>query len=140
MLYDINGTRFCQGTITLFLLISYFLNWMPLTILVALVMWAGAVSGVEKAGLFYLLYIKLIRPVFKLISVEKERDPLELRFAQGLGAVFLTLAATLFYLGLQSFAWIIVLLVAALSFLAAFGFCLGAIIYVGIKKTFIRRV
>lgn len=139
MVYDINGTRFCQGIITLLLLASYFLDWMPLTIFVIIVMLGGAVFGVEKAGLFYLIYMKLLRPALKFPPDEKKMDPLELRFAQGLGATFLIAAAIFYYLGLQGLAWAIVLLVTSLSFLATLGICFGSIIYVGMKKIFSKR-
>lgn len=115
------------------LLIAYFLNLMPFVILVLLIMWAGAILGIEKAGLFYLTYTRM-RKILKSPPNEGERNPLELRFTQGLGAAFLTAAVILYYLRIPQLAWAIVLLVAVLSFLATLGFCLAAITYVGFKK------
>ncbi|MGB9613740.1 MAG: DUF4395 domain-containing protein, partial [Candidatus Margulisiibacteriota bacterium] len=138
--YDMNGIRFCQGTITLLLLAAYFSGQMPLVVFIIIVMLGGAAFGVEKMGLFYLIYVNSLRSILKFTPVERERDPLELRFAQGLGAAFLILGVLFYYLGLQTLAWAIVLLVMVLSFLATLGFCLGSIIYAVVKNLLWKRV
>ena len=74
-----------------------------------------------------LLYFELIQPRFGEGPVEDSRPP---RFANLVGAIFLTSATVLFIVGLTTAAWAVTLIVTTLASLAAIsGICVGCEMY-----------
>ena len=96
-LIDDNSLRFSR-TIYGFLTLAAFLSrnvWLVLiiTILVAL----GIISN--NYNVFYQSHYRFFRTLARKKSILVEREFNELRFAYGLGTIFLTTALTLLYLG-----------------------------------------
>lgn len=98
--------------------------------LVALVAVMAIGTAWPQAGLFKLLYARLLRPL-RLVKPEvRERTTLAHLFAQGMGAGVLAVALAAFLLGAAVAGWVLVWMVMALAALNLFGgFCLGCFIY-----------
>jgi hypothetical protein len=74
-----------------------------------------------------LIYFEVIQPRFGEGPIEDARPP---RFANIVGAVFLSTAAVAFAVDLSALGWVLTGMVSALAFLAAAtGFCVGCEIY-----------
>lgn len=73
------------------------------------------------------LYFTVIQPRIGEGRIEDARAP---RFANQLGAAFMTLATVAFLVGLAGVGWALTILVASLSTLSALtGICVGCVIY-----------
>lgn len=131
---DSHQPRFAQGLVALFLIVAFLLDVRAIVVVLAAVLAAASVGG-AKTNLFAYLYRALPLPAG---PPEPARPP---RFAQTLGAVFLTIAGLgLFLLERDTTSWWVLgwgpaLLVTVLAGLAATtGFCLGCEIYVLISR------
>ena len=138
-LIDDNSLRFAR-TIYGFLTLAAFLFrnvWLVLiiTILVAL----GIISN--SYNVFYRFHYRFLRSFGREKSILVERESNELRFAYGLGTIFLTTALTLFYLGeFVETGWFLVLIVSLLMLLSGIaGLCTASLIYAIFKKIFSKE-
>ncbi|MDQ3954764.1 MAG: DUF4395 domain-containing protein [Actinomycetota bacterium] len=131
---DSHLPRFSQALVALLVALAFLLDARPVVPVLALVLAAASVGG-PRANLFAYLYRVSPLPRGR---PEPARPP---RFAQTLGAVFLTVATIgLFALERDTTSWWALgwgpaLLVAVLAGLAATtGFCLGCEIYLLISR------
>jgi hypothetical protein len=77
-----------------------------------------------------LLYLRLLKPSGIVKPRVVQEDPAPHRFAQLVGAIFLTAASVFVFTGLLLVAWVLAWIVAALAFLNfAFNICVGCIMY-----------
>ena len=110
------------------LLGAFLLDWTWLVAFVAVVMAVGTIW--PHAGLFKLLYARLLKPAGLLKPDVIEDEPQPHLFAQGVGAVVLGIALLGFAIGWGIFGWALTLLVVVLAGVNLFlGFCLGCFIY-----------
>jgi hypothetical protein len=123
---DARAPRFNQivvGSVTLAALLTG--AW-PLVALMGLQLIVGLRFG-RRYCLPCLIYFEVIQPRFGEGPIEDARPP---RFANIVGAVFLSTAAVAFAVGLSALGWVLTGMVSALAFLAAAtGFCVGCEIY-----------
>ncbi len=131
---DRSALKFNQGAIVIFTALAFLLNNSWITAFVAAVMLIGTIY--PKAGLFKLIYLRILKPLglIKPDIVEEDNSPHQ--FAQGLGGVFL-LFSFLFtnILGLLSLGWLLDIIVLALAFInLTVNFCLGCFIYFQLIK------
>lgn len=121
--------KFSQGCVVVLSGLAFLFNQPVITLI-------GAISLVLSAlfpgvGPFRLLYRHLVIPLHILKPRMVEEDPQPHRFAQGIGAVFLTAASIfLFLTPLQTVGWtldLIVFALAAINF--TIGFCAGCFVY-----------
>lgn len=125
---DHSALRFNQASIIFFLALAFLLGQPWLVAFVAAVMAVGTL--VPQAGLFKLVYQKVLRPLGLIRPAPKPADPRPHLFAQGVGALCLTLATVAFFAGLPLAGWALVAFVAALAAINLFfGFCLGCFMY-----------
>jgi len=79
-----------------------------------------------------LLYFEVIQPRIGEGRIEDSRPP---RFANQVGAVFLSVATISFLAGADAFGWVLALIVSTLALFSAMsGICLGCEAYVAIAK------
>lgn len=117
-----------QSCIIVLLAWAYLFNWPWLVALVAFVMLVGTFA--PEAGLFKLLYSRVLRPAGLLKPNVVADDPQQHLFAQGVGGLFLLLASLAFLLGWPVLGWALtglVIVLAAVNLL--FGFCAGCFMY-----------
>jgi hypothetical protein len=123
---DARAPRFNQivvGSVTLAALLT---GVWPLVALMGLQLIVGLRFG-RRYCLPCLIYFEVIQPRFGEGPIEDARPP---RFANIVGAVFLSTAAIAFAVGLSALGWVLTGMVSALAFLAAAtGFCVGCEIY-----------
>jgi hypothetical protein len=125
---DHSALKTNQASIILLLVAGFVLESALLVALVAAVMIVG--TAFPKAGLFKLLYEKVLKPAGLVKPDVREESPRPHLFAQGLGGAVLVLALAALLLGTPVVGWVLVWLVVALAALNLFGgFCLGCFLY-----------
>lgn len=121
------------GLITLVVL-GYLLNLPVLVGLTAIILALGTLS--PELALFGQLYHRVLKPA-RLVKPHVVRDtPAPHRFAQGLGATFLTLSAIALLVAEASLVgWVLAALVVVLAAINLFfGFCAGCFLYYQIVR------
>ncbi len=114
------------------LLIAFVFNWSPLVILVAVLMLLFIFAPMKYSP-FYRIYFVCSRET----ADERMCSEGETSFACGLGGFVLAFAVYLDFTGVNTVAWILVVLVAGMSLLAGTtGFCLGSLVYAWLKRKF----
>jgi hypothetical protein len=125
---DHSALKTNQASIILLLVAGFVLESALLVALVAAVMIVG--TAFPKAGLFKLLYEKVLKPAGLVKPDVREESPRPHLFAQGLGGTVLVLALVALLFGAPLVGWALVWLVVALAALNLFvGFCLGCFVY-----------
>jgi hypothetical protein len=126
---DTTAIKFNQASIIVLTLLGFVFNQPWLVLFVGVVLAIG--TAWPEAGLFKLIYLKLLKPVGLLKTNIIDDDPAPHRFAQGVGALFL-LASSIVLLGFNNgivgwiLAWIVIIL-AGINL--AFSFCAGCFVY-----------
>ncbi len=126
---DTTAIKFNQGSIIVLTGLGFVLNQPYLVLLVGLVLAIGAIWS--QAGLFKLVYQKLVKPAGLLRANVIDDDPAPHQFAQGVGALFLLVSSSLL-LGVGNaalgwvLAWIVIILAGVNLF---FNFCTGCFVY-----------
>lgn len=125
---DNSALRVNQASIILFLVLAFLLDQPWLVVFVAAVMWVGTL--LPKAGLFKLAYQHMLRPLRVVRPAPKADDPRPHLFAQGVGALVLTLSSAALLAGLPWLGWALAGMVATLAAVNLFlGFCVGCFLY-----------
>lgn len=125
---DHSALKTNQASIILLLVAAFVLGSLWLIAFVAAVMAVG--TAWPKAGLFKLLYERVLKPWGLVKPDPREDSPSPHLFAQGMGAGVLVAALAAFLLGAGVVGWILVGIVVALAALNLFGgFCVGCFIY-----------
>lgn len=123
---DSRAPRFNQVAVGLVTLIALLTGWWPLVGLMALQLIVGLTFGREWC-LPCVFYFEVVQPRIGEGPIEDSRPP---RFANIIGAIFLTTSTLAFVVGLSTLGWTLAGMVSALAFLAAStGFCVGCEIY-----------
>ncbi|MGH2768560.1 MAG: DUF4395 domain-containing protein [Actinomycetota bacterium] len=105
--------------------------------LTAAAMVASALGG-PKVSLFGRLYVQVLRRLLHL-SPGRMEDATPHRFAETLGAIFLSAATVTFALRAGSVGWVLALLVSALAALNWLGgICIGCQMYLLLKRVSAR--
>ncbi len=125
---DHSALKTNQASIITLLVVGFVLDSVWLVAFVAAAMAVGTAR--PEAGLFKLLYARLLKPVGLVKPEVREDNPGPHLFAQGMGAGVLAVALAAFLLGAAVAGWVLVWMVMALAALNLFGgFCLGCFIY-----------
>lgn len=125
---DRMALKFNQASIIILLLLAFLLDWLWLVVFVMLVMAVGTIW--PQAGLFKLIYERVVRPQGWLRAQIQPDNPDAHLFAQGVGALFLAVSSLALWLGNPLLGWLlawVVILLAAVNVI--FNFCLGCFIY-----------
>ena len=130
---DHSALRFNQASIIILLALAFLLAQPWLVVFVAAVMWIGTMA--PKAGLFKLIYQYIFKPLHIVRPAPKADDPRPHLFAQGVGALMLTLGSFALVAGLPVIGWFLVGIVVALAAVNLFlGFCMGCFMYYQLAK------
>jgi hypothetical protein len=123
---DARAPRFNQATIGLVAGVAIIAGWPWLIGLLALQFILGLTFG-RKWCLPCFFYFEVVQPRFGEGEVEDARPP---RFANMVGAVFLSASTVAHIVGLETLGWVLAGIVSALALLAAItGLCVGCEIY-----------
>ena len=123
---DARAPRFNQATVGTLALVALVTGWWPLLTLLALQLIVGLVFG-RRFCLPCVLYFEVVQPLAGEGPIEDARPP---RFANMLGAIFLSTASVAHMAGLSAIGWVLGGAVAGLALLAAAtGLCVGCEIY-----------
>lgn len=123
---DARAPRFNQIVVGSVTLIALLTGAWPLVTLMGLQLIAGLRFG-RRYCLPCVFYFEVVQPRFGEGPIEDARPP---RFANIVGAIFLSAASIAFVVGLPTTGWVLTGMVSALAFLAATtGFCVGCEIY-----------
>lgn len=123
---DARAPRANQAVVAIVTLAAYLLDFWPLATLIGLQLIVGLAFGRKFCVACY-LYFKVLQPRFGEGRVEDSRPP---RFANIVGAIFLTVATAAFLAGLTTLGWVLTLTVSTLAgFAAVSGICVGCEIY-----------
>jgi hypothetical protein len=128
---DSRAPRTNQAVMGSLALIAFVLDAKWLVALLALQFIVGLTLG-RRWCLPCLLYFEVIQPRIGEGQLEDSRPP---RFANQVGAAFLTVATIAFLAGAPTFGWVLTLIVSSLALFAAMsGVCIGCEIYVLIAR------
>lgn len=129
---DQNGLRVNQILIILSVSVGFLMNNTWPVLATALVTFIG--TTFDFPG-FIFVYKYIVLPTGLVKPEIIEDDPAAHRFAQFIATTFLTTSAFVFFLGFQTLAWVLALIVVALALVNVFtGFCLGCFIYFQFNK------
>lgn len=125
---DQTALRVNQASIISLLIVAFLFDQWWLVAFVAAVMLVG--TWWPGAGLFKLVYARLLRPAGLLKPDLQVDDPRPHLFAQGVGGVVLAVSTLALLAGLSVLGWAlagIVVVLAAVNLF--FGFCVGCFLY-----------
>lgn len=123
---DARAPRFNQATIGVLSLVALFTGWWWLISLLALQLILGLTLG-RRWCLPCVFYFEVVQPRIGEGDIEDSRPP---RFANMLGAIFLSASTLAHVADLSTLGWLLAGLVAGLALLAAItGLCVGCEIY-----------
>ena len=119
---DTRAPRFNQATVGLVSVLALATGWWWLLAILAAQLAIGLVFG-RQYCLPCLFYFEVVRRIFGEGPLEDARPP---KFANIVGAVFLTAATVAYWIGAETVGFVLGAIVAALALLAAAtGFCAG---------------
>ena len=128
---DSRGPRTNQAIVGVGALIAFLLHQEWIIVLLALQLIVGLTLG-RRFCLPCRLWFDVLQPRLGEGTIEDARVP---RFANIIGAVFLTVSSIVLYAGSSSIGWALALIVAALALLAATtGVCVGCEMYMLIAR------
>jgi hypothetical protein len=136
MQLDPRGPRFAAALTSIVLIVVLATGWGWLALAQAVVF---AVTAADpRRGPYALLYRTLVAP--RLGPTDEREDAAPVRFAQLVGAVFLTVAAAGYLAGVAPLGTAFAALGLLAAFLnAAFGLCVGCEVYLAARRLTTRR-
>ncbi|MFH1551513.1 MAG: DUF4395 family protein [bacterium] len=131
-----NSLRFSRAIYGSLILIAFLIHNHWLVLAVSILMVLGIFS--IKLNITYQFHALVLRRLLKEKSEPIQKESGELNFVAGMTAVLLFTGFLFLYFGkFVDFAWIFILIMALLIFLACFvGFCVATLMYVFFKKIF----
>ncbi len=137
LIYD-NSLRFSRATYGILTLIAFLIHNHWLVLATSLLMAFGIFS--IKFNIPYQFHALVLRKLLKERSAPIQKESGELNFVSGMTGALLFIGFLFLYFGkFVDFAWIFILIMAFLIFLACFvGFCVATLMYAFFKKIFKR--
>lgn len=134
-IYD-KSLRFSRATYGVMTVLAFFLHNEWLLLLTVILMAFGTFS--LKLNLTYQLHVFCLHKMGKRTPPPVQKESGELSFVSGMTAILLFIGYLFIHFNYHAqVAWIYILVVAALIFLACFvGLCLASLMYVLFKKLF----
>ena len=135
LIYD-NSLKFSRAIAGILTLIAFLIHnhWLVLV--------AGILVGLRifsvKVDILYQFHALVLRRLLKETAEPIQKESGELNFVSGMTAALLFIGFLFLHFGkFVDFAWIFILIMALLIFLACFvGFCLATLMYIFFKKIF----
>lgn len=134
-IYD-NALRFSRATYGVLTLVAFLIRSQWLVFIISFLVILGAFS--LKLNIAYQFHALILKKFSRKKYVAISKDLGELRFVAGATGILLFVGFLLLYFGkFVEFAWIYILIVTLMIFLACFvGFCVATLMYVFFKKLF----
>jgi hypothetical protein len=131
-----NSLKFSRAVYGVLVLIAVLIHSQWLVLAASILIILGAIS--LKLNIAYQFYVLVFKKLLKDKSALVLKDSAELSFVAGMtGALLLVGFLWLYYGKTADYAWIYILIVDLLIFLACFvGFCVATLMYVLLKKLF----
>ncbi len=132
-----NGSlRFSRAIYGISVLIAFFIHNQWLLLITSILMAFGIFS--IKLNIPYQFHALVLRRLTKERSEPIQKESGELNFVAGMTATLLFIGFLFIYFGkFVNFAWIFILIMAFLIFLACFvGFCVATLMYIFFKRIF----
>lgn len=137
LIYD-DSLKFSRAVYGVLVLVSFFIYSQWLVLVISLLMILGAFS--IKFNIPYQLHSLFFKKILKSKTELIQKEAGELSFVSGMTGILLFIGFLFLYF--EKFvdsAWIFVLIMALLLFLACFvGFCIATLMYAFLKKSFRR--
>lgn len=135
LIYD-NSLRFSRAIYGVLVLVAFLIHNHWLVLATSILMALGTFS--IKLNIPYQFHALVLGKLLKKRSAPVQKESGELNFVSGMTAGLLFIGFLFLYFGkFVNFAWIYILIVAFLIFLACFvGFCVATLMYVLFKKIF----
>lgn len=135
MMHD-DSLKFSRAVYGSLVLIAFLIHSQWLVLAVGLLMLLGVFS--MKLNIPYQFHIAFLKKSSDKKTALVSKDPGEVNFVSGMTAALLFIGFLFIYSGkFVDWAWIYILIVAMLIFLACFvGFCVATLMYVLLKKCF----
>jgi hypothetical protein len=133
-----NSLRFSRAIYAILVLIAVLIHNQWLVLAVAFLTILGAFSF--KLNVFYQFHVLFLKKLFNDKSEPIQKESAELGFVSGMTGILLLIGFLMLYYGnFSDIAWIYILIVDLLIFLACLvGFCVATLMYVLLKKIFKR--
>jgi len=133
LIYD-NSLRFSRAIYGTLVLIAFFIHSYWLVLIISLLMAFGTFS--IKFNIAYQFHALVLRNLLKEKTEPIQKESGELNFVSGMTAGLLFIGFLFLYFEkFVDFAWIFILIMAFLIYLACFvGFCVATLMYVLLKK------
>ncbi len=133
-----NSLKFSRAIYGILVLIAFLIHNQWLVLATILLMVFGSFS--VKLNIPYQFHALVLRKLLKEQSAPIQKESGELNFVSGMTASLLFIGFLFLYFGkFVNFAWIFILIIAFLIFLACFvGFCVATLMYIFFKKIFKR--
>lgn len=137
LIYD-KSLRFSRAVYGILALIAFLIHNHWLVLATSLLLAFGAFS--IKSNILYQFHALVLRKLLKERSEPIQKESGELNFVSGMTGALLFIGFLFLYFGkFVDFAWIFILIMVLLIFLACFvGFCVATLTYVFFKKIFKR--
>ena len=137
LIYD-NSLRFSRAIYGTLTLIAFLIHnhWLVLTTILLLAFGAFSI----KLNIPYQFHALVLRKLLRKRAEPIQKESGELSFVSGMTGALLFIGFLFLYFGkFVNFAWIFILIMALLIFLACFvGFCVATLMYAFFKKIFKR--
>ena len=135
LIYD-NSLKFSRAVYGTLALVAFLIHNHWLVLIVSGLMILGAFS--VKLNIPYQFHALVLRKLLKKKAGPIQKESGELNFVAGMTATLLFIGFLFIYFGkFVNFAWIFILIMAFLIFLACFvGFCVATLMYIFFKRIF----
>ena len=137
LMYD-SSMRFSRAVYGVLALIAFLVQNYWLILALSILMFLGVFS--LKLNIAYQFHVLFLKKLFKEESEPIQKETGELSFVSGFIGSLLFIDFLVLYFGkFQSVAWVIILIISLLFFLACFaGVCIASLTYAFFKKIFRR--
>lgn len=134
-IYD-GSLRFSRATYGVLLLVAFFVHSQWLVLGISILTILGAFS--LKLNIPYQLHVLFLKDILKKKFEPIQKNPEELSFVSATTGILLLIGFFFIYFGkFVEYAWIYILIVTFMIFLACFlGFCVATMMYIFLKRLF----
>lgn len=137
-IYD-KSLRFSRAFYGALVLLAFFMHNKWLVLAVGILTILGAIS--MKLNFPYQLHSFFLKKILKKNAVPTQKESAEVNFVSAATGVLLLIGFYLLsYEKFANFAWIYILVVTLMIFLACLvGFCVATLMYIALKKIFVKN-
>lgn len=137
LIYD-SSIKFSRAIYGILVLVAFLIQNYWLVLALSILMFVGVFS--IKLNIAYQFHALFLKKLLREKSQPVQRESGELKFVSGLiGALLFISFLILYFEKFADFAWIVILIISLLYFLACFaGICVASLMYAIFKKIFIR--